>query len=47
MTAIPVRPIVSLKRVEKTYRQGDSVVHAVDQVDIEIFPGEFTVGVFV
>ncbi len=43
MTAIPVQPIVSMRRVEKIYRQGDSVVHAVDQVDIDIFPGEFTV----
>jgi len=36
-------PIVKLRGVTRYFPQGDQVVKAVDGVDLEVYPGEFTV----
>jgi len=36
-------PIVALKTIKRHFKQGESIVRAVDGVDLEIRPGEFTV----
>jgi len=35
-------PVVSIRKLCRQYRQGDHVVHALKDVDIDIQPGEFT-----
>ncbi len=42
VTRIPRDPIVSLNLVSRIYSQGAETVHAVDNVSLSIYPGEFT-----
>ncbi len=35
------KPIIELRRVWKTYRMGEQEVHALQGIDLEVFPGEF------
>lgn len=35
------RPIIELKDVWKTYKMGDSVVHALSGISLQVMPGEF------
>lgn len=42
MTRIPREPVVSLNNISRIYSQGAETVHAVDNVTMSIFPGEFT-----
>jgi putative ABC transport system ATP-binding protein len=39
--AAPVRPVIRLARVSKTYASGDLEVHALRGVDLSVAPGEF------
>lgn len=39
----PIRPLVKIEQLVKTYREGEFTVHAVDNVSLDIFRGEFTV----
>lgn len=42
MTRVPRDPIVSLDHVSRIYSQGAETVRAVDDVSLNIYPGEFT-----
>ena len=42
MTRIPRDPVVSLRNISRIYSQGAETVHAVDNVTLSIYPGEFT-----
>ncbi len=35
------KPIIELKRVWKTYKMGDTNVHALQGIDLAVYPGEF------
>jgi len=35
------KPIIQLKKVWKTYKMGDVNVHALQGIDLQVFPGEF------
>lgn len=37
----PAAPIVSLKGVSRNFRRGSETIHVLDQLDIDIQPGEF------
>ena len=39
-TAAPATPLIALKGVTKTYRNGDLAVEVLHGIDLEIFPGE-------
>ncbi|MCD4655060.1 ABC transporter ATP-binding protein [bacterium] len=43
MTETSSKPIVSLKNVSRNFHQGGETIHAVDNVSLDIYPGEFTV----
>ncbi len=36
-----ITPVISLERVSKLYRQGHEIVHAVNEADLQVFPGDF------
>ena len=35
------KPIIELKKVWKTYKMGDTNVHALQGIDLAVYPGEF------
>ena len=37
----PGKPVIRVRNLYKIYRMGDNAVHALDGVDMEVFPGEF------
>ena len=36
-----MEPIISIRGLKKTYRVGEERVHALNGVDLDIYPGEF------
>jgi len=36
-----MKPIIQLRKVWKTYRMGDNLVHALRGIDLDVMPGEF------
>lgn len=43
MTASKIHPILSARKISKTYPMGEVQVHALREVDMDLYPGEFVV----
>jgi putative ABC transport system ATP-binding protein len=41
--SVPRRPLFEAKQLSKSYPMGDSVVHALRGIDLQLFEGEFVV----
>ena len=41
--SVPRRPLFEVKQLSKSYPMGDSVVHALRGIDLQLFEGEFVV----